>query len=193
MDKKDFDYMQVKGLVDHRPFVVPGQISWMQAQCDKVYLTFLATFPGVEGIPTTSMRDEEYEVMFPHEENFGIRKALFKVITLNFSHEACSNYFCNEQGIGAMVRFNGVARSVFVPFAAMLVLYAPSGVEFGKVLGYDTFAARSLVNYITPGMMEVMNLGEAMDTAGVPQEVKSDQPDPKPEPKPRPNHLKRVQ
>lgn len=187
MSNQDIDYIQAFNLVDPRPFVVPGLINWMRAQCGRVHLKFIANFPGVEGIPAGFIQEEELAAATKVDDTMMEGLGKFKVIVLNFSSEACSNFFTNDYGVGCMMRFNGKACSVFVPYASMLVIYTPDSVEGTKMLGCDSFLSRVLVNYVTPGMIKALS-GET------PQEQpESPAPAPVPEPKPRPNHLKRVQ
>lgn len=186
--KEEFDYMGIKGVVDHRPFVVPGQIAWMQSCMSDVYLRFLCDFPGVEGIQGIAKKSEEMPVAYYVGDELMQVKREFNMITFNFSLEAISGYFTNDVGIGCMMRFGGKARSVFIPYAAMVSLYDPKGSQLHGLLGYDIFASRRLITHITPGMQLAMNSPSPAETAAPAQDQ------PKSEtPKERPSHLRRVQ
>jgi len=185
MNNQEFDYIQAFNLVDHRPFVVPGLINWMRAQCGRVHLKFIANFPGVEGVPPGLIQEEQLPVAVKQDDKMMETPGTFKVIVFNFSSEACSNFFTNEYGIGCMMRISGKATSVFVPYASMLAIYTPDPVDGAKILGCDSFLGRVLVNYVTPGMIQAL-MGQV-------PEQQPEAPPPAPEPKPRPNHLKRVQ
>lgn len=182
MTEKEFDYMQVGGLIDHRPFIVPGLINWMQASADPVHVTFLLEMPGVEGAQGIPAADLEMTVLAEVDSKWTERKQTFKTVVFNFASSAVSNYFTNEHGIGCMMRFGGKARSVFIPFSAMLYLYCPRGVVNGAVLGYDQVAGKQLINYITPGM--------ALAMGGAPT-TKPEEPETPPS-APRESFLKRV-
>lgn len=190
MNKKPFDYMQFEGLVDHRPFVVPGLLGWMQSVADPVHIKFLVDFPGVEGTQGIPTGEDEMPFLFKEGDQWMQGQQKFKTLVFNFAFSAMSGFFSNEEGIGCMMRFGGKARSVFVPYAAMLALYCPKGAVGANILGYDQALSRVLLSYITPGMLIAMGAKFPGNEPPPPPE-KEEQPK-REEPAARPSFLTRV-
>lgn len=189
MTKKDFDYMQLQGVVDSRPFIVPGLLGWMRATSDPVHVKFIYDFPGVEGVQGIPHQTEEYPVLVVKDDKLMSTAYQCKTLVLNFADSACKNFFISDQGIGCMMRFNGQARSVFVPFTAMLLAFCPAGVKLGELFGYGTMAQTLLIGAITPGMYEALT-GSAQPGEKV--GAAAEQETPAPAPKSQPSFLKRV-
>lgn len=187
MTEKEFDYMQLGGLVDQRPFIVPGLIGWLQAQADPVHISFLSEMPGVEGVQGIRAADTELPVISIKDDFLHQEKGTFKTIVFNFALSAISGFFTNDKGIGCMMRFGTVARSVFIPYSAMVSIYTLSPVPGAIVFGYHPQAtANALCQAITPGMLQAL-------TGKAPEEASVAAPTPQPEePAPRPSWLTRV-
>ena len=184
MNTKEFDYMQVLGLTDHRPFIVPGLLNWLMATAGRTFITFITDFPGVEGTQGLTPTKGTYATAVQVNGEWVQGSREISIINFEFTPTAISNFFANDQGVGCMMRFNQIARSVFIPYASMLAVYKPDGMEGGNILGYEKLVGQRLLNAITPGMIEAMD--------GKAPEVESTPPPANEEPKTKPTHLQRV-
>jgi stringent starvation protein B len=182
MTEKQFNYIQLGGLTDHRPFIAPGVIGWMQSMADPVHVMFLVDMPGVDGTRGIPTQETDITTILVNGDQIATEQRKYKTLVFNFGLSAMQGFFMNDLGIGCMMRFGGDARSIFIPFSAMLSVYCPRGIQNANIFGYDPqVPAVSLCNVITPGMLEALT--------GTAPEVTAPPPPKSEEPAPRPSFL----
>lgn len=106
-----------------RPYLLRALYQWLNDNGLTAHLMVDATVVGVD-VPPEHVQDGQ--------------------IVLNVAPGAVQGLLIDEQGVGFTARFGGVPRSIYVPMAAVLAIYAREngmGMGFGMEPGAELLAA----------------------------------------------------
>jgi stringent starvation protein B len=105
---------------------MPAVFQWMAENFEKIHLHAVVKHPDVilpPGVPTKSIPCGVRVKNDAGSDSINIINV--DLVTLNFGCMAISSFYQNDKGFGCKMRFNGVARDVFLPFESIVVISSP--------------------------------------------------------------------
>lgn len=115
-----------------RPYLYDAVYRWILDNCWTPYLLVDATAKDAV-VPQSFVQDGK--------------------IVLNVSVDALNNFVQDDQGISFSARFSGKSENLFVPFSAMIALYAKENAQ-GLVFPYENIFENSSENPKTEKIAE---------------------------------------
>jgi len=108
---------------DPRPHLLPGIYSWLAENFSRVYVSVAANSANLicpAGLPTQKV------IVLTNRDGVLAEKEC-EIITLNFGAEAINNFYLDDAGFGATLRFNSIALPVYIPFKSIYGISSPDG------------------------------------------------------------------
>lgn len=133
-------------MTDFRRHMVPAFFACICENFERVFVHAAVKCPGVIVPPGTSTRVGTCPIMVDNVNSSDSQVSVVDIVivTLDFGLKATNSFYQNEKGFGAKMRFNGVARDVFLPFESIVGISSPDApniaMDFPLYYGQEVLA-----------------------------------------------------